>query len=103
MSEDTVFNSTNKGTLRPNEDLLRSKGDEFKPMELPNQGWEVTFPNDVSPDDLITLFTLYYTPEIIDLIVKKTNEYVRRPKDESCPRARAKEQYPTCCREMSTL
>jgi hypothetical protein len=36
MSEDTVFDSTNKGTLRPNEDLLRSKGDEFKPMELPN-------------------------------------------------------------------
>jgi hypothetical protein len=29
----------------------------------------------VSPDNPITLFTLYYTPEIIELIVKKTNKY----------------------------
>ncbi len=91
MPKDTVFDSTDKGTLRPNDDPLRSKGDEFKPMELPNWDWEVTLPNDVSPDDPVTLFTMYYTPEIIDLIVKKTNEYLRRPQDESCPRARVKE------------
>jgi hypothetical protein len=36
MPKDTVFDSTNKGTLRLNKDLLRSKGDEFKPIELPN-------------------------------------------------------------------
>ncbi len=76
MPKDTVFDSTNKGTLRPNKDLLRSKGDEFKPMELPNQDQEVTLPNNVSPDDLVTLFTMYYTPEIINLIVKKINEYL---------------------------
>jgi hypothetical protein len=80
MPEDTIFDSTDKGTLRPNEDPLRNQGDIFKPMELPNWGWEINLPNNVSPDDPITLFTftIYYMPEIIDLIVKKTNDLSAR-------------------------
>jgi hypothetical protein len=35
MPEDTVFDSTNKGTLRPNKDALYKKGDVFKPIKLP--------------------------------------------------------------------
>jgi len=38
MPEDTVFDSTDKGTLRPNENPLRKKGDTFKPMQLPDFG-----------------------------------------------------------------
>jgi len=95
MLEDTVFDSTDKGTLWPNENPLRKKGDTFKPMKLPDFSWEITLPENTSPDDPITLFTIYYTPEIIDLIVKKTNKYQREPQDDSCPRARAKEWYPT--------
>jgi hypothetical protein len=91
MPEDTIFDSTDKGTLRPNENPLRNQGDLFKPMQLPNWGWEINLPDDVSPDDPITLFTMYYTPEIIDLIVEKTNNYLREPQDDSCPRVRAKE------------
>jgi hypothetical protein len=91
MPKDTIFDFTNKGTLWPNEDPLRNQGDTFKPMELPNWGWEINLPDDVSPDDPITLFTMYYTPEIINLIVEKTNNYLREPQDDSCPRARAKE------------
>ena len=76
MPDDTMFNPTNKGTLRPNEDLLRKQGSTFKPMQLPEFGQEITLPENASPDDLITLFTMYYTPEIINLIVKKTNNYM---------------------------
>jgi len=79
MPEDTTFDSTDKGTLRPNAKPLRTKGDTFTPMQLPNFSWEITLPENVSPDDLITLFTIYYTPEIIDIIVKKTNNYMREP------------------------
>ena len=100
MPEDTIFDSTDKGTLRPNENPLRNQGDSFKPMQLPDWGWEINLPNNVSPDDPITLFTLYYTPEIVDLIVEKTNSYLREPQDDSCARARAKEWYPTSCREI---
>ena len=100
MPDDTVFDSTDKGTLRPNEDPLREQGSAFKPMQLPLFGWEITLPEDVSPDDPITLFTMYYTPEIIDLIVEKTNKYRRDPQDDSCPYARANKWYPTCRGEI---
>jgi hypothetical protein len=100
MPEDTIFDSTDKGTLRPNVKPLRKKGDIFKPMKLPNFAWEITLPENVSPDDPITLFTMYYTPEIIDMIVEKTNSYLREPEDDSCPRARANDWYPTCHGEI---
>jgi hypothetical protein len=38
MPNDTVFDSTDKGTLRPNEDPLRKQGVAFKPMQLPPFG-----------------------------------------------------------------
>jgi len=89
MPEDTVFDPTDKGTLRPNAKPLQSKGDAFYPINLPNFGWEITLPEDVSADDPITLFTMYYPPKIIDIIVKKTNEYQQKPQDKSRPRAQA--------------
>jgi hypothetical protein len=76
MPKDTVFNSTNKGTLRPNTKPIRKKGDVFKPIKLLNFAWEITLLENTSPDDSITLFIMYYTPEIIDIIVKKTNNYL---------------------------
>jgi len=85
MPKDTIFNSTDKGTLRPNAKPLRKKGDVFKPMELPGFGYEITLLKHTSLNNTITLFTLYYTPEIIDLIVEKTNDYIREPKDNSLP------------------
>ena len=100
MPNDTVFDSTDKGTLWPNEDPLRKQGGAFKPMQLPPFGQEISLPEDVSPDDPITLFTMYYTPEIIDLIVEKTNTYLRKPQDDSTPYARANDWYPTCRGEI---
>jgi hypothetical protein len=79
MPEDTVFDPTDKGTLRLNAKPLRTKGDAFYPMKLPDFGWEITLSEHVSPNDPITLFTMYYTPEIIDLIVEKMNKYLREP------------------------
>ena len=89
MPEDTIFDSIDKGTLCPNTKLLRTKGDTFKPIELPDFGWEIALPENASPNNPITLFIMYYTPEIIDLIVEKTNKYWRDPQDNSCPYARA--------------
>jgi nitric oxide reductase large subunit len=100
MPDATVFDSTDKGTLRPNEDPLHKQGSTFKPMQLPQFGWEITLPEDVSPDDPITLFTIYYTPRIIDLIVEKTNTYLRKPQDDSTPCTRANAWYLTSRREI---
>jgi hypothetical protein len=89
MQKDTEFDPTNRGTLRPNEDLLRKTGDIFKPMQIPFWDHEITLLENVSPDNPITLFDMYYTPKIINLIVEKTNEYLRTPKDDSLSRSRA--------------
>jgi hypothetical protein len=51
-------------------------------MKLPDFGWEINLPEHAFPDDPISLFTLYYTPEIMDLIVQKTNEYAREHIDD---------------------
>jgi hypothetical protein len=100
MPEDTFFDSTDKGTLRPNAKPLRAKGDAFYPMKLPDFGWEIILLENASPDDPITLFTMYYTPEIIDIIVKRTNEYAREPANDSLPYTQANQWYPTCRAEL---
>ena len=83
MPELTVFDSTDKGTLRPDEEPLESTGDKFVPIKLPNFGWEIHLPENTSPDNPITLFTIYYTPEIMNMIVEYTNSYARRPRNKS--------------------
>jgi hypothetical protein len=100
MPDATVFDSTDKGTLRPNKDPLRKQGNAFKPMQLPPFGWEITLPEDISPDNPITLFTIYYTPEIIDLIVEKTNTYLQKPQDDSTPCVQVNAWFPICHREI---
>ena len=79
MPEDTVFDLTDKGTLRPNAKPLQSKRDAFYPINLPDFSQEITLLEDVSADDPITLFTMYYSLKIIDIIVKRTNEYQLKP------------------------
>jgi hypothetical protein len=69
-------------------------------MQLLDFDWKITLLENVSPDNPITLFTLYYMPEIIHLIVEKTNEYVRKPQDDSCPRARANDWFLICHGEI---
>ena len=95
MPEYIVFDLTDKGTLRPDEEPLESQGDQFVPMKLPHFGQEIHLPENVSPDDPITLFTMYYTPEIMDMIVQNTNNYVRQLKDDLQLFARANNWYPT--------
>jgi hypothetical protein len=77
-----VFDSIDKGILRPDKESLESAGDKFVLMKLPYFGWEIYLPENISPDDPIILFTIYYTPEIMDMIIQNTNNYIRQPKDD---------------------
>jgi hypothetical protein len=96
----TVFDSTDKGTLRPDKEPFESIGDKFVPIKLPHFDWEIHLPEDISPDDPITLFTIYYTPKIMDMIVENTNNYARKSRNELAPRTRIKEWYLTCRGEL---
>ena len=95
MPEDTMPDATDQGTQRPNVRPLQEKGDHFIPLKCPDFEFQITLPLDVSPDDPITLFTLYYTPQIIDSIVHCTNSYKRTAQDPEKPYSRANQWYPT--------
>ena len=69
MLEYTVPDLTDKGTQRPNALSLQKREDKFISLECPDFEFEISLPSDVSPNDLIALFILYYTLEIIDSIV----------------------------------
>lgn len=102
MPEATIADTTDSGTRRPNAEPLKTKGDRFEPMQLPDRDPSIDLPHHVSPDDPITLFTLYYTLEIIDQFVEMTNLNPREPKNPQAPRARAKDWQPTSCGEIYT-
>ena len=100
MPEGTEPDPTDRGTQRPNAAPLQEKGTEFIPFECPDFEFEITLPADTSPDDPITLFTLYYTPKIIQSIVQHTNNVSREAQDPRKPNARANKWYPTCEKEI---
>jgi hypothetical protein len=81
MPESATTDPTDAGTLRPIAPPLQKKGSKFQPLDCPDFDIELCIPEDVSLDDPISLFTQYYTPEIIQGIVESTNSYVKLGKD----------------------
>jgi hypothetical protein len=100
MLENTVPDPTDQRTQRLNAPPLQKKGDKFISLECPDFEAKITLLIDVSPDNPITLFTLYYTPEIIDQIVRHTNNAPQTAQDPTRPHAQAKLWYPTCAKEI---
>jgi hypothetical protein len=100
MPEATEPDPTDRGTQRPNVTPLQEKGTEFILFECPDFEFEITLPANASPEDPITLFTLYYTPEIVQSIVQCTNNLPWEAQDPSRPKTRANQWYPTCEKEL---
>lgn len=100
MSEGTKCDTTDQGTLRPQAKPILKPGTEFKPVKLSHKDFEINLPSSASPNDPITLFELYYTPQIIDQIVGFTNSYRREPKSPNTPHSRALQWVPTTPSEI---
>ena len=69
MSEDIINDPTDRGIKQSSTKLLLKAGRKFISMILLDFDFEITLPDDIFPDDSISLFTMYYTPKIIDTIV----------------------------------
>jgi hypothetical protein len=69
MPEDTITDPTDPGTRRPKAQPLKAKGNTFIPMKLLDFETEIYLPDNTFPDDPITLFTIYYSLEIVEQIV----------------------------------
>jgi hypothetical protein len=75
MRENIENNPTDSATKRPNSPFLKKSDSHFILIKLDDFEYEITLPNHISPDDPISLFILYYTPELIKKIVQYTNQY----------------------------
>jgi hypothetical protein len=69
MTKDIINNLTDKGIKQPNTKSLLKAEHKFILMILLDFDFKITLPNNVSLDNLISLFTIYYTLEIINTIV----------------------------------
>jgi hypothetical protein len=69
MSKGVINNPTDKGTKRPNAKPIITTAHKFFLMYLLDFDFEITLLNNVFPDDLISLFIMYYTLEIVEQIV----------------------------------
>ena len=90
MPENIITDSTDPRTCWPKAKLLKTKSDCFDLIKLPDFYTEIYFPNYISADNPITLFTIYYPPEIIEYIIRITNLNPRDPKNPKLLYARAK-------------
>jgi hypothetical protein len=73
MPENTIANTIDPGTYWPKALVLKTKSDYFEPIKLLDFEPEIYLPDHISPDDPITIFILYYIPEIIEQIIENTN------------------------------
>jgi hypothetical protein len=69
MTEDIINDLTDKGTKRPNTKPLLKARHKFISIILLDFDFEIILLNNVFSDNLIFLFIMYYTPEIINTIV----------------------------------
>jgi hypothetical protein len=69
MSKGVINDLTDKRTKRLNTKLIIIAAYEFFLIYLLDFDFEITFSNDVSPNDLIFFFIIYYTLEIVKQIV----------------------------------
>jgi hypothetical protein len=74
MCKNIENNPTNNTTKRPNSPLLKRSGSYFIPIKLNEFRYQIILPYYASSNDLISLFTLYYTFKIVKQIVQYTNK-----------------------------
>jgi hypothetical protein len=60
---------TDRGTKRLNAKPIITAAHKFFPIYLSDFDFEITLPNDVSPNNLIFFFIIYYISEIVKQIV----------------------------------
>ena len=66
-----------EGTQRPNKAPIKAINQNFEPLQMPIRQSKVNLPANINPIDLFALFSLFLTPDIIQIIIKLTNEAAR--------------------------
>ena len=81
-TSNTVPDSTDLGTLRPNFPPLREVGETFSLLNCPEFDYRINLPPDVKPNDPLALFMLFFSCFIVQNLVKNTNKNYQRAFEE---------------------
>lgn len=76
---ETVPDSTDPGTLRPDIDPEIGVGTGFKPLECPYFDKKINLPDHIAPDNAFGIWSLFFTQEQLEHIVESTNAYIPKP------------------------
>src|ERR1700738_426945 len=71
--KDTIPDSTDPGTLRPDIEPESTTGDHFEPLVCPEFDHQTNLPPRLKTDDVFGIWSLFFTRQLIDLIVLYTN------------------------------
>jgi hypothetical protein len=77
---DVVADSTDPGTLRPNLVPETRTGDHFEALDCPEFEPRTNLPPDLQKDDVFGIWSLFFTLDIMQLIVDTTNQKARNRK-----------------------
>ena len=64
-----------RGTKRPNEDPILVSAHTFRPVITIERPCKVCLPSHIQPNDAYGIFSLFFTHEVLAVIVKNTNIY----------------------------
>jgi hypothetical protein len=71
---DVVADSTDPATLRPNLAPIEDFGDAFRPIFIPKYDHHINLPTSAQPTSALKIFQLFWSPEILQDIVRNTNK-----------------------------
>jgi hypothetical protein len=78
--KETIADTTDPGTLRPDIPPTTSTGTQFIPLECPQFDFNITLPTHVAPNDALAIWSLFFTQEQLKAIVENTNDYISKEK-----------------------
>ena len=67
-----------RGTKRPCKNLISVFIDVFKPILIPEHFTEVCFPPNIYPENAYGIFSLFFSRDMLNVIIKRTNKYKAR-------------------------
>jgi hypothetical protein len=85
--KETIADSTDPGTLRPNIPPTTTTGTQFVPLECPPFDFKIKLPRRVAPKDAFGIWSLFFTQEQLGTIVQNTNDYISE-NQARCPRTK---------------
>jgi hypothetical protein len=76
--KETIADSTDPGTLRPDIPPTTAVGTQFMPLDCPQFDFKISLPLHVAPNDAFAIWSLFFPLNQLESIVNHTNDYIKQ-------------------------